>query len=79
MRPFFDHPNQFAPVWKLSDRLRTRTTFAVSLLVGDLATLQTRKSPSFVWAANMSDFCRDEEACHASVTMGDGPLEVVRL
>ena len=27
----------------------------------------------------MSDFCREDEACHASVTMGEGPREVVRL
>jgi hypothetical protein len=27
----------------------------------------------------MSDFCRDDEACHANVTIGDGALEVDRL
>jgi hypothetical protein len=27
----------------------------------------------------MSDFWRDDEACHANVTIGDGPLEVLRL
>jgi len=32
-----------------------------------------------VWTANMSDFCRDDEACHARVTIGDGALEVLRL
>jgi hypothetical protein len=51
----------------------------VSELVGDFAMLQTRRSPSFVCVANISDFWRDEEACHASVTIGEGPREVVRL
>jgi hypothetical protein len=41
--------------------------------------LQTRRSPSFVCVANISDFWRDEEACHANVTIGEGPLEVVKL
>lgn len=27
----------------------------------------------------MSDFCRDDDACQFSVTIGDGPLDVVRL
>jgi len=27
----------------------------------------------------MSDFWRDDEACHAKVTMGDGPRDVVKL
>lgn len=27
----------------------------------------------------MSDFCFDDEACHAKLTIGDGPLEVVKL
>jgi hypothetical protein len=74
-----DQPNQFGPVWKFSVRFRTLTTFAVSLLDGDFAILQTRRSPSFVWVANISDFWRDEEACHANVTIGEGPLEVVKL
>lgn len=79
MRPFFDHANQFGPDWKFSVLLRTLTTFAVSLLVGDFAMLQTRRSPSFVCVASISDFCREEDACHAKVTIGDGPLEVVKL
>lgn len=41
--------------------------------------LQTRRSPSCVWVASISDFWRDEDACQAKVTIGDGPLEVVRL
>jgi hypothetical protein len=79
MRPFLDHPSQFGPVRKFSLRFKTRTTFAVSLLLGDLLTLQTRRSPSCVCAASMSDFWRDEEACQARVTMGDGALDVDRL
>jgi hypothetical protein len=27
----------------------------------------------------MSDFCFEDDACQASVTIGDGPLEVVKL
>lgn len=79
MRPFLDQPNQFGPFWKFSVRFRTLTTFAVSALVGDFAMLQTRRSPSFVCVANMSDFWREEEACHARVTIGEGPLDVVKL
>jgi hypothetical protein len=27
--------------------------------------------------ASISDFCFDDDACHANDTIGDGPLEVV--
>lgn len=27
----------------------------------------------------MSDFCLEDEACHAKVTIGEGALEVVKL
>lgn len=56
-----------------------RTTLAGSLLLNDFATLHTLRSPSSVCTANMSDFCRADEACQARVTMGDGALEVLRL
>lgn len=56
-----------------------RTTFAGSALLKALDTLQTLESPSLVWTASMSDFCRDEDACQLSETIGEGPLEVVRL
>jgi hypothetical protein len=79
IRPFLDHPIQFAPATTVSRRLSSRTTLAGSSALCDLDTLQTRKSPSCVCTASMSDFCRDDEACHASVTMGDGALCVVRL
>lgn len=42
-------------------------------------TLHTRRSPSFVCTASISDFCLADEACQARLTIGDGPLEVVRL
>ena len=79
MRPFFDQASQFGPGMAFSLLLRTRTTLTESLLEGDLAILQTRSSPSCVCVASISDFCREEEACHASVTIGDGALEVVKL
>lgn len=53
-------------------------TLGVSL-VGGFATLQTRRSPSNVCVASMSDFCFDDEACHVSETIGDGPRDVVSV
>lgn len=79
IRPFLDHAIQFGPVTWFSVRFNIRTTLAGSLVLYDLATLQTRRSPSWVWTASMSDFCRDEEACQLKVTMGEGAREVVRL
>lgn len=79
MRPFLDHPIQLGPFWKLSVRFSILTTLAGSSLVEDFATLQTRRSPSLVCTANMSDFWRGEEACQAKLTMGDGALEVLKL
>lgn len=79
MRPFFDHPIQFRPSDMLSDLFSMRTTFAGSSAVYDLATLHTRRSPLCVCVASMSDLCRDDEACHASVTIGEGVLDVDRL
>lgn len=79
MRPFFDQPIQLGPFRKLSFRFRIRTTFAGSLLLNDFATLHTLKSPSSVCTANMSDFWREDDACQARVTIGEGALEVLRL
>lgn len=79
MRPFLDQAIQLGPGRLTSFRLSTRTTFAGSLALCALATLQTLKSPSCVWEASISDFCRGVEACHCSVTIGDGILEVMRL
>jgi hypothetical protein len=47
--------------------------------VGGFDTLQTRRSPSAVSVANISDFCFEDEACQASPTIADGPLEVVKV
>lgn len=41
--------------------------------------LQTLRSPSAVCVASMSDFCFDEDACQANDTIGDGPLDVVKV
>jgi hypothetical protein len=48
-------------------------------LVGGLATLQTLKSPSEVCVASISDFCLDDEACHARFAIAEGPLDVLRV
>ena len=62
----------------MSARFSTRMTLGASL-VGGLATLQTLKSPSEVWVASISDFCLDDEACHARFAIGDGPLDVLKV
>ena len=78
IRPFFDHAAQFSPGSTLSLCFNTR------IIVGDadfagLAMLHTRRSPSNVCVASISDFCFAEEACHARLTIGDGALEVVNV
>jgi hypothetical protein len=78
MRPFFDHAIQLGPVAKVSARFNTRMTLGASL-VGGLATLQTLRSPSEVWVASISDFCFDDEACHARFAIGEGPLAVLSV
>ena len=47
--------------------------------VGGFATLQTRRSPSIVCDASISDFCFVDEACQAKWTIGDGARAVVRV
>lgn len=47
--------------------------------VGGFETLQTRKSPSCVWEANMSDRCLVDDACHDRLTIGDGARGVVKV
>lgn len=44
-----------------------------------LATLHTRRSPSIVCVASMSDFCFEDEACHSKVAIGDGARGVVSV
>jgi hypothetical protein len=78
MRPFFDHAIQLGPGANVSARLSTRMTRGVSL-VGGLATLHTLRSPSDVWVASISDFCLDDEACHARLAIADGPLDVLSV
>lgn len=48
-------------------------------VAGVFETLQTRKSPSEVCVASISVFCFEEDPCHASPVIGDGPLEVLRV
>jgi hypothetical protein len=79
MRPFFDQPIQFGPSDMFSARFKIRTTLAGSSALKDFATLQTRKSPLCVCVESMSDFWRDDDACHANVTIGEGERDVVRL
>jgi len=38
-----------------------------------------RRSPSAVCAASISDFCFDEEPCHASALKGDGARVVLKV
>ena len=76
--PFFDHAIQFAPDSELSPRFRTLMVFGTSAPAG-LAILHTRKSPSALCTANISDLCLEEEACQARPTMGDGAREVDRV
>lgn len=76
--PFFDHAIQFTPGSTLSVLLRTRIVFGVSA-VGGLETLQTRRSPSDVCVANISDFCLADEVCHAKLTIGEGARAVVNV
>src|SRR4051794_30738568 len=78
MRPFLDHAIQLGPAVNVSARFSTRMTLGASL-VGGLATLQTLKPPSEVCVASISDFCLDDEACHARFAIGDGPLDVLRV
>lgn len=79
MRPFLDQPIHWEPVGAPSVFFRMRTTLTASSELCDLATLQTRRSPSRVCDDSMSDFCLDDDACQARVTIGEGALLVVRL
>lgn len=76
--PFFDQAIHFGSEDVESDLFSTRMTRGDSF-PGGFATLQTRKSPLEACVANMSDFCFDDEACHARERIGDGPREVVNV
>ncbi len=56
-----------------------RITHGASPPWGTLGTLHTRKSPSDIWAANISDFCLDDDPCQASPAIGEGAFGVVRV
>lgn len=55
-----------------------RIVFGDSAVAG-FDTLHTRKSPSAVCVANISDFCFEEEACQARFAIGDGARAVVKV
>lgn len=76
--PFFDHASQFRPGSTLSLRFKIRIGFGDSA-VGGFETLHTRRSPSEVCVASMSDFCLVDDACHARLTMGEGARGVVKV
>ena len=78
IRPFLDQAAQFKPGSVLSLCFKILIVFGVSAVAG-LATLQTRRSPSAVCVANISDFCFDDDACHAKVTIGEGARDVVKV
>lgn len=62
----------------LSLLFKIRIVFGVSA-VGGFETLHTRRSPSEVWVASMSDFCLVEEACHDKFAIGEGARGVVSV
>lgn len=75
--PFLDQPIHFGSDGDdASARLRTRMTRGTSF-PGGFATLQTRRSPLVDIVASISDFCLEDEACHANEVIGDGPRDVV--
>ena len=59
----------------LSPLFKIRIVFGFSAVAG-LAILQTRRSPSDVCDVSMSDFCFEDEACQARLTIGDGERDV---
>lgn len=56
--------------------LSIRMVRGVSFSAG-LETLQTLRSPFAACEASISDFCFDEEACHANPIIGDGPRDML--
>ena len=76
--PFFDHAHQCSPGSTLSLLFRMRRVFGASLF-GGFETLQTRKSPSTVCVASMSDLCFVDEACHTKFATAEGARAVVRV
>lgn len=79
IRPFLDHVNQQGPRLLVSNRLSIRMIFGLSPATAVLGMLQTLRSPSAVWVASISDFCREEEPCQESPAIREGAFDVVRL
>ena len=79
MRPFFDQEIHVLPGMNVgSGRLNTRMTLGASAF-GGFDTLHTRRSPSAVWVASISDFCLDEDACQLRESIGDGARLVISV
>ena len=76
--PFFDQAHQCSPGSTLSLLFKIRKVFGVSLL-GGLETLQTRRSPSTLCVASMSDLCFVEEACQTKFATGERERAAVRV
>jgi hypothetical protein len=76
--PFLDHPIHFGSDKFESERFNTLITRGDSF-PGGFATLQTRKFPFDDCVASISDFCFDEDACHAREIIGDGSREVGKV
>lgn len=77
--PFFDQAIHLGSAGEeISDLFKTRITRGASF-PGGFATLHTLRSPLADIVASISDFCFDDDACHAIETIGDGPREVVMV
>ena len=76
--PFLDHAHQCSPGSTLSLLFKMRKVFGVSVF-GGFETLQTRRSPSTVCVASMSDLCFVEEACHTRLATAEGERAAVNV
>ena len=76
--PFFDHAHQCSPGSTLSLLFKMRRVLGVSVF-GGFETLQTRRSPSTVCVASMSDLCFVEDACHTKFATAEGARAAVRV
>ena len=76
--PFLDQAIHLGVEGSESDRFKTLIALGVSF-PGGFDMLQTLKSPFAAWVASISDFCFDDDACHASEIIGDGPRDVVNV
>lgn len=76
--PFFDQAIHCGPDAAVSDRFKTRMVRGGSFS-GGFETLQTFKSPFNACEASISDFCFDDDACHAKLIKGDGARDAVKV